>query len=277
MLFRSIYDVKKVLNALPMNRQTLLFSATMPKEIETLANTILHDPVTVKADLVTSTVSSIHQYVYLVDKGNKRRLLVKLLRDNEVSSALVFTRTKHRADKVVKELAEVGMAAMAIHGNKSQNARQTALKNFKNGEIKILVATDIAARGIDIPELSHVFNYELPNEPETYIHRIGRTGRAGLGGIAISFCDYDEMPYLRDIEKLMGHTIPEEKSEWPMTILQKSEKAPQKRYGRMSIAAASKPGRPHAPATDRTSFARPDVTSARRHSRVAGSRKNHKD
>ena len=271
-----IHDVKKVLNALPSKRQTLLFSATMPKEIEALANTILHDPATVKVDPVTSTVASIHQYVYLIDKGNKRRLLAKLLRDNEVGSALVFTRTKHGADKVVKELAEAGMVAMAIHGNKSQNARQTALKNFKNGDIKILVATDIAARGIDVPELSHVFNYELPNEPETYIHRIGRTGRAGLGGIAISFCDYDEIPYLRDIEKLMGRTIPDEKSEWPMTILQKSEKATQKRRGRPSIAAVSKPGKPHAPATDRASFARPAAASAIWHSRVAGSRKKHK-
>ncbi|MEA4896174.1 MAG: DEAD/DEAH box helicase [Oscillospiraceae bacterium] len=271
-----IHDVKKVLNALPTNRQTLLFSATMPKEIEALANTILHDPVTVKVDPVTSTVSSIHQHVYLVDKINKRRLLAKLLRDSELGSALVFTRTKHGADKVVKELAEAGMAAMAIHGNKSQNARQTALKNFKNGDIKILVATDIAARGIDIPELSHVFNYELPNEPETYIHRIGRTGRAGLGGIAISFCDYDEIPYLRDIEKLMGCTIPEEKSEWPMMILQKSEKTSQKRHGYCSPSiAASKPVKTRSQAADRASYARSDVASETRHSRVAGSRKSH--
>ena len=274
-----IHDVKKVLNALPKKRQTLLFSATMPKEIEALANTILHDPVTVKVDPVTSTASSIHQHVYLIDKGNKPRLLIKLLHDREVGSALVFTRTKHAADKVVKELAEAGMAAMSIHGNKSQNARQTALKDFKNGEIKILVATDIAARGIDIPELSHVFNYELPNEPETYIHRIGRTGRAGLGGIAISFCDYDEMLYLRDIEKLMGRTIPEKKSEWPMMILQKSEKAPQKRYGfdNPLTTAAAKPRRPHVPATDPFSYAISHGVSARRHSRVAGSRKNHKN
>ena len=274
-----IRDVKKILNVLPKKRQTYLFSATMPKEIEALANTILHDPVTVKVDPVTSTASSIHQHVYLIDKGNKPRLLIKLLHDREVGSALVFTRTKHAADKVVKELAEAGMVAMAIHGNKSQNARQTALKDFKNGEIKILVATDIAARGIDIPELSHVFNYELPNEPETYIHRIGRTGRAGLGGIAISFCDYDEMPYLREIEKLMGRTIPEEKSEWPMMILQKSEKAPQKRYSfdNPLTTAAAKPGKPHVSATDHFSYARPHGVSARRHSRMAGSRKNHKN
>lgn len=270
-----IRDVKKVLHALPKKRQTLLFSATMPKEIEALANTILVNPVTVKVDPVTSTASSIQQHVYLIDKGNKRRLLAKLLRGREVGSALVFTRTKHAADKVVKELAEAGMVALAIHGNKGQNARQTALKSFKNGDIKILVATDIAARGIDVPELSHVFNYELPNEPETYIHRIGRTGRAGLRGIAISFCDFDEMPYLKDIEKLMGHTVPVEKSEWPMTILQKLEKAPQKRYGSGSQHAikAAKPKRPHAAATDPFSYARPHGVSPRQHSRVASNRK----
>lgn len=243
-----IHDVKKVLRALPKNRQTLLFSATMPTEIEALAKTILHDPVTVKVDPVTSTAASVQQYVYLIDKGNKRHLLKKLLRARDVGSALVFTRTKHAADKVVKELAKAGMVAMAIHGNKGQTARQTALKRFKSGDIKILVATDIAARGIDIPELSHVFNYELPNEPETYIHRIGRTGRAGLGGIAVSFCDYDEIPYLKDIEKLMGHTVPVEKSEWPMMILEKSEKTPQKRYGagRAHTTAAVKPKRSRA-------------------------------
>lgn len=243
-----IHDVKKVLRALPKNRQTLLFSATMPTEIEALAKTILHEPVTVKVDPVTSTAASVQQYVYLIDKGNKRHLLKKLLRARDVGSALVFTRTKHAADKVVKELAKAGMVAMAIHGNKGQTARQTALKRFKSGDIKILVATDIAARGIDIPELSHVFNYELPNEPETYIHRIGRTGRAGLGGIAVSFCDYDEIPYLKDIEKLMGHTVPIEKSEWPMMILEKSEKTPQKRYGagRAHTTAAVKPKRSRA-------------------------------
>lgn len=243
-----IHDVKKVLRALPKNRQTLLFSATMPTEIEALAKTILHDPVTVKVDPVTSTAASVQQYVYLIDKGNKRHLLKKLLSARDVGSALVFTRTKHAADKVVKELAKAGMVAMAIHGNKGQTARQTALKRFKSGDIKILVATDIAARGIDIPELSHVFNYELPNEPETYIHRIGRTGRAGLGGIAVSFCDYDEIPYLKDIEKLMGHTVPVEKSEWPMMILEKSEKTPQKRYGagRAHTTAAVKPKRSRA-------------------------------
>ena len=221
-----IHDVKKVLAALPAKRQTLLFSATMPREIETLAKSMLHDPVTVKVNPVTSTVAAIEQSVYLVDKKNKKLLLTKLLREKGVGSALVFTRTKHAANHVVKDLGEAGITALAIHGNKSQGARQIALNSFKDGSIKVLVATDIAARGIDIPELSHVFNYELPNEPETYIHRIGRTGRAGLGGIAISFCNYDELPYLKDIEKLIGRTIERKESDWPMVILQKTEKEP---------------------------------------------------
>lgn len=220
-----LQDVKKVLAALPKQRQTLLFSATMPGEIESLARTMLRTPVTVKVDPVTDTASAVQQSVYLIDKKNKKHLLQELLKRG-VTSALVFTRTKYGANDVVKDLAKAGIEAMAIHGNKSQTARQTALSSFKSGKIKVLVATDIAARGIDVPELSHVINYELPNEPETYIHRVGRTGRAGLGGIAISFCDYDELEYLKDIEKLIGKTIPREASQWPMQILQKTVKQP---------------------------------------------------
>ena len=224
-----IHDVKKVLSALPAKRQTLLFSATMPQEIETLASSMLRDPVTVKVDPVTSTAAAVEQSVYFVDKKNKKLLLAKMLKEKEVGSALVFTRTKYGADHVVKDLANAGIPSLAIHGNKSQGARQLALNSFKNGSIQVLVATDIAARGIDIPELSHVFNYELPNEPETYIHRIGRTGRAGLGGKAVSFCNVDELPYLKDIERLTGHTIERKESEWPMEILEPTEKAPQTR------------------------------------------------
>ena len=234
-----IHDVKKVLAALPAKRQTLLFSATMPREIEALAKSMLRDPVTVKVDPVTSTVAAIEQSVYLVDKKNKKLLLTKLLREKGVGSALVFTRTKHAANNVVKELGAAGITALAIHGNKSQGARQIALNSFKDGSIKVLVATDIAARGIDIPELSHVFNYELPNEPETYIHRIGRTGRAGLGGIAISFCNYDELPYLKDIEKLIGRTIERKESDWPMVILEKTEKEPRSVAGMSGRRVAS--------------------------------------
>jgi ATP-dependent RNA helicase RhlE len=222
-----IHDVKRVLEKLPKHRQTLMFSATMPPEIEKLADSMLHRPKTVKVDPVTSTVEAIDQCVYFVDKGNKKHLLAKVLRQDDLHSALVFTRTKHGADKVVKELDREGIEALAIHGNKSQRARQNALNSFKDGQIWVLVATDIAARGIDINELSHVINYDIPNEPETYIHRIGRTGRAGHAGSAVSFCCYDELEYLQDIEKLTGEKIPVKESEWPMVILEKTEKPAQ--------------------------------------------------
>ncbi|MDD3346478.1 DEAD/DEAH box helicase [Oscillibacter sp.] len=238
-------DVKKVLAALPKQRQTLLFSATMPREIESLARTMLHEPVTVKVNPVTDTATAVQQSVYLIDKKNKKYLLQEILKRG-ITSALVFTRTKYGANDVVKDLAKAGIEAMAIHGNKSQTARQTALSSFKSGKIKVLVATDIAARGIDVPELSHVINYELPNEPETYIHRVGRTGRAGLGGIAISFCDYDELDYLKDIEKLIGKTIPRETSKWPMEILQKTVKQPRTAPSSVRRRTAAASGEVHA-------------------------------
>lgn len=202
-----IHDVKKVIALLPAQRHTMLFSATMPPEIVKLANHILKKPVMVAVTPVSSTVDIIEQSVYYVEKKNKPALLTFILKDKTVESALVFTRTKHGADRVVKYLQRQGIRAEAIHGNKSQNARQRALNNFKERKIRLLIATDIAARGIDIDELSHVINYEIPNIPETYVHRIGRTGRAGLGGKALSFCDTDEKPYLRDIHKLIAKTI----------------------------------------------------------------------
>lgn len=202
-----IKDVKKIVNCIPEKRQTLFFSATMPDEIKDLVNSILDEPVKVEVTPVSSTVDIIDQYVYFTDKDNKKNLLLHVLENNDISSALVFTRTKHEADKVVKFLEKSNVKAQAIHGNKSQGARQSALNSLKSGDIKVLVATDIAARGIDIDELSHVINYNLPNIPETYVHRIGRTGRAGLGGTAISFCEYEEKPYLKDIQKLIKKTI----------------------------------------------------------------------
>ena len=212
-----IHDVKKVLRLLPAKKQTLLFSATLPDEIVSLANGLLHNPARVFVTPVSSTVDTVEHQLYKVDKTNKRHLLAHLLRSPEVHSALVFTRTKHGADRVVRELSREKITAMAIHGNKSQGARQTALSRFKKGDIRVLVATDIAARGIDIQELSHVFNYDLPNIPETYVHRIGRTGRAGHSGIAVSFCCAEELEYLRDIEKLAGFSLPEVKNHaWPM-------------------------------------------------------------
>ena len=258
-----IHDVKKVIAKLPRRRQTLLFSATMPKEIEELADSLLHDPAVVKVDPVSSTVdridqklyfvekkqkiellayllqdksivnalvfsrtkhgadriarllnkagitaAAIEQSVYFVDKGNKTSLLAHLVGELGVKNALVFTRTKHGADRVVKELGRAGIEAMAIHGNKSQTARVNALEGFKAGKTRVLVATDIAARGIDISELSHVFNYDLPEVPETYVHRIGRTARAGADGVAISFCSTEEREYLAGIEKLNRKKIP---------------------------------------------------------------------
>ncbi len=221
-----IHDVKKVISHLPQKRQTLFFSATMPPEVEKLATSLLTDPVTVKVDPVSSTVDRIDQSLYMVDKANKRHLLAKLLRAPDVESALVFTRTKHGADRVVRELSREHIEARAIHGNKSQTARQQALSDFKSGKVRVMVATDIAARGIDIAGLSHVFNYDLPNEPEAYVHRIGRTGRAGRDGIAISFCCIDEMKELKQIEKLTGKTLKRLESEWPMQVFEETVKQP---------------------------------------------------
>ena len=203
-----IHDVKRVIIKLPAKRQTLFFSATMPPEIQTLANVLLTKPAKVEVTPVSSTVDAIDQSLFLVDKSNKPGLLLYLLKNEKIVTALVFTRTKHGADKVVKILHKENITAAAIHGNKSQNARQHALSNFKNGNLRVLVATDIAARGIDIDELTHVINFELPNVPETYVHRIGRTGRAGNTGIAFSFCDHEEKTELKDIQKLIGKNIP---------------------------------------------------------------------
>jgi len=203
-----IHDVKKLIVALPHKRQSLFFSATMPAEIVKLAATILHNPKKVEVTPESTTAETVIQYLYFVDKGNKMALLVDLLQDKKIKTALVFTRTKHGADRVERMLNKKSIKAEAIHGDKAQNARQRALANFKAQTTRILVATDIAARGIDIDDLTHVINYELPNVPETYVHRIGRTGRAGASGIALSFCDAIEKEYLRDIEKLISKKIP---------------------------------------------------------------------
>lgn len=204
-----LQDVKKVIKHIPKERQTMFFSATMPTEIAKLADSILTNPMKIVITPVSSTVDIIKQAVYYVDRENKIKLLINLLKKESMDSTLVFSRTKHGADKIVKALENVGFRAQAIHGNKSQNARQLALKNFKERKTRILVATDIAARGIDIDELSHVINFDLPEVAETYVHRIGRTGRAGLGGIAISFCCHTEKNLLRDIQKLISKEIPE--------------------------------------------------------------------
>jgi ATP-dependent RNA helicase RhlE len=203
-----IRDIKKIVAMLPKERQTLFFSATMPQEITQLANQMLRDPARVAVTPQATTVERIAQRVIHVDKPGKAALLAELLKSEPVERVLVFTRTKHGADKVVRGLHSAGFAAEAIHGNKSQNQRERVLAAFRDGKLKTLIATDIAARGIDVDGVSHVFNYDLPNIPESYVHRIGRTARAGADGVAISFCDHEERAYLRDIERLIRMTIP---------------------------------------------------------------------
>lgn len=203
-----VHDVNRVLSALPKKRQSLFFSATMPPEILKLAGMILHNPSKVEVTPVSSTADTINQFVYFVDKKDKSALLLEILTNKAIETVLVFTRTKHGADKVVKILNKKGIKAEAIHGDKAQNARQRALSNFKSKETRVLVATDIAARGIDVDDLAYVINYEIPNISETYVHRIGRTGRAGANGTAYSFCDAEERVLLKDIQKLIGKTIP---------------------------------------------------------------------
>ncbi len=203
-----VNDVRKIMSRLPVQRQTILFSATMPPEIQQLSDTFLKQPVKIEITPPASTVDLIQQSLYYTEKQAKLPLLLHLLKNEEIKTALVFARTKHGADKIAKNLSKAGVKAAAIHGNKTQAARQASLSQFKAGKLRVLVATDIAARGIDIDDMGHVINYELPNIPETYVHRIGRTGRAGAEGVAISFCDYEEKLYLRDIQKLIKKTIP---------------------------------------------------------------------
>ena len=241
-----VHDVKKIIAKVPVKRQTLFFSATMPNEIQQLANTILTNPAKVEVTPASSTADTIQQSLYYVEKQDKKNLLIHLLKDKGIKTALVFTRTKHGADKVVKDLTRVGITAEAIHGNKSQNARQRALTNFKNRTTRVLIATDIAARGIDIDELTHVINYELPNIPETYVHRIGRTGRAGASGIAFSFCDQEEIEFLKDIHKLIGKQIPvTEEQPYPMSpsaYIKKQEPAKSGSAGRHQHSASYRDG-----------------------------------
>jgi len=202
-----VRDVRKIVSALPKTRQSLLFSATMPDEVARLSGEILVDPVRVEVTPQATPIERLEQSIYHVDSAGKRALLASILGDPALSRVIVFTRTKHRANRVAEHLGKCGVAAEAIHGNKTQGARQRALKRFRAGEARVLVATDIAARGIDVDGVSHVINYELPNEPESYIHRIGRTARAGAGGVALSFCDPTERGYLRGIERLIRRQL----------------------------------------------------------------------
>jgi ATP-dependent RNA helicase RhlE len=203
-----IHDVRRIIAKLPVKKQSLFFSATMPAEITKLADILLHNPVSIEVTPSATTVDVIDQSVYFVEKPYKLPLLITLLKDKSIESLLVFTQMKHAADKLCKSLNQAGVRTEAIHGNKSQNARQGALKNFKNRSTRVLVATDIAARGIDIDDLTHVLNFEMPNVAETYVHRIGRTGRAGASGTALSFCDRSEKALLADIQKLIKKSVP---------------------------------------------------------------------
>ncbi|WP_379126720.1 DEAD/DEAH box helicase [Paenibacillus sp. sgz500958] len=243
-----IHDVKRIIAKMPVKKQTLFFSATMPSEIEKMVKSLLVNPIRVEVTPVSSTVDRITQSIYLLETGNKQNQLNILLQDPSIASALVFTRTKRGADRVTRDLAKVNVTAQAIHGNKSQNDRQNALRNFKSGATRVLVATDIAARGIDIDELSHVINFNLPNIPETYVHRIGRTGRAGLSGTAISFCEAEELPFLKDIEKLIGKTIPEVKDHaYPMkrkTVAAKEQSTPKQTQTKSSQQGKRPQARP---------------------------------
>lgn len=227
-----INDIKKIVSKLPTEKQTLLFSATMPDSIHKLAESFLRKPEIIKVNPVSSTVDKIDQEVYYVDKANKTKLLVEILENNEIKNALVFTRTKHGANKLAEDIERKGIKCGVIHGNKSQNARVKALEDFKTGKTKILIATDIAARGIDISDLSHVINYEIPEQAETYVHRIGRTARAGKGGVAISLCDINERKDFEAIEKLIKKSVPENgKHNYPMVIFTLT---PKKKRGNMN-------------------------------------------
>lgn len=235
-----IDEVKRIVKYIPEKRQTMLFSATMPAAIENLTKALLKDPVKVEVTPGASTTERIQQEVYFVDNSNKTNLLIHVLKDNEIESAIVFSRTKHGADKIVASLGKAGIQAQAIHGNKSQKQRQRALDNFKQRKTRVLVATDIAARGIDIADLSHVINYNLPEVPETYVHRIGRTGRSGNTGIAISFSNHEEKSMLRGIQKLIDKTLPvNEDNPFPLKEKPKSKSSGR---GRRSNSSGRKRG-----------------------------------
>ena len=244
-----VHDIKKIISMLPKKRQSLFFSATMPKNIVTLSNTILNNPKKVEVSVVSSTAETIQQYLYYTNKSSKKELLFHILKDEELDQVLLFSKTKHGADRIVKNLVKQKISAAAIHGGKSQNQRQKALKNFKIGDVRVLVATDIAARGIDIDKLRYVINHDVPNIAETYVHRIGRSGRAGEEGVAISICEPEENAYVRDIEKLINLKIPVitdnpfPQTDKPMSAAEKKEFEKEKNRKKQEFFAARKASR----------------------------------
>ncbi|HVY01104.1 MAG TPA: DEAD/DEAH box helicase [Pseudorhodoplanes sp.] len=267
-----IHDIRKIVTRLPKERQTLFFSATMPPAASELAAQMLRNPAKVAVTPVATTAERVEQRVILVDRAGKSSLLAALLRSEPIDRAIVFTRTKHGADKVVRHLGKAGLAAHAIHGNKSQNQRERALADFRKGTIRTLVATDIAARGIDVDGVSHVFNYDLPNVPESYVHRIGRTARAGATGVAISFCDAEERAYLRDIEKLIRMTV-------PSTLHRSEQPQEQRAHGRQPAPhRAEQPKEQKAHGRQHLRQDRPHAESRAKHERPrTGRRPEHKE
>lgn len=244
-----IHDIKKIQRVIPVNRQTLFFSATMPENIVELSQSILTDPVNIQVDPVSSTAETIQQYLYYTNRDKKNDLLLHILDDHDIEQVLLFTRTKRGADRISKKLKASKISAESIHGDKAQNQRQRALDSFKAGKVRVLVATDIAARGIDIQEMNYVINYDTPDNPETYVHRIGRTGRAGADGIAISICEPEENSYIKDIEKLTNKKIetvkdhPYPQTDKPMTAKEKKDWNKEKERRKQAFFAARKNSR----------------------------------
>ncbi len=262
-----IHDVRKISAKLRSERQTLMFSATMPNEVAKLVQTLLKNYVRIDAAPTSSAAETIEQRLYYVDTAHKKDLLLDILADENIKQALVFTRTKHGADLLTKQLVKDGVSALAIHGNKSQNARQSALKSFKDGSVRMLIATEIAARGIDIKELPYVFNYNIPEEAEMYIHRIGRTGRAGLGGIAISFCNYEELPLIQQTEKLLAKSIPvAENPKYPLVDTTVRKKTGRQGGQRNSTLNTSNIGRVNVKSGYENRSAKPAEAVAKSHS-----------
>lgn len=268
-----IHDIRKVVAMVREDRQTLLFSATVSREIRALADTMLTDPELIETTPEATTVDKIAQRIYTIDREHKKTLLMRLLDGERVERMLVFSKTKHGADKIVKNLEREGVAAQAIHGNKNQNARTKALKDFKSGKVRVMVATDIAARGIDVNNITHVVNYDMPLDPETYVHRIGRTARAGTSGIAISMCDRDELGLYRQIEKRSRIEIPVGDDHEDLTFEAPAKRPASAPRGPRRGGKGGKPGAPRGPRRGPRSESHRDLENASAHKKPFAKKK----